>query len=111
MRVGRDLRDKQRFPDEVRRAIRCGELGELEERGRSFGELAEMLLQLGQVLEHPNIPRIGLKRLPIERDGFVVPSCELQDRAEIVQCVGVVRIGGDGGAELLLGGVFASVEP
>ena len=110
LRVRRDLRDEQRFPDEVRRAIRCGELGELAERGRCFGELTEMLLQLGQVLEHPDVRRIGLQRLSIERDGFVMSLRKLQDRAEVVQRVGVARIGGDGRAELLLRRFLASVE-
>ena len=70
-----------------------------------------MLLQLGQVLEHAEVRGIGLQRLTVKRDRFIVAPSELQDRAEIVERVGVARIGGDGGAELLLGSVFASVEP
>ena len=85
LRVRRDLRDEQRFPDEIRRAIRCGELGELAERGRCFGELAEMLLQLSQLLEHAEVRGIGLQRLTVKRDRFIVASSELQDRAEIVE--------------------------
>ena len=40
-----------------------------------------------------------------------MPLRQLKNRAEVVQCVGVARIGGDGGAELLLRRFLASVEP
>src|SRR5437762_3118860 len=84
----------------------CGAVRKLEPGGRGFVQSADVLLDLGEILEHPDVGAIRLQRLPVKGDGLVVPLRQLKNRAEVVQRIRVMGIGGDRGSELLFGGVL-----
>ena len=109
--VGNYFVNEERFADQVRGPVPGSKVGKFQEPRRSVLQSADVLLDLGKVLQDPHVGRLDFERSSIKANRFVVVPAELPDGGKIVQRIKVARSYGDRRAELLFRSIRNSIQP